>query len=177
MKFSILLLILSVVATGCATKIKYCGQLVREDTEFIYCMGDEFKDNGGLTGIEKFKRLRRLYLDRAPLEDVAPLSKMTALRELDLNRTRVSDIRALASLKNLESLSVSDTKVTDISVLKSLPRITILKIAGLHLRDATPIYALPFLKDLQIVSTTMPADQVAPLRAYLKAKGVRLIPF
>ena len=177
MKLTIIVLVVCGLAAGCTKKIKYCGQEIREDTRVIYCMGKEFDLKTGLKGLERFKRLQYLYLDRAPVVDVAPLAKLSELRLLYLQWTRVHDIRPLAGLRKLESLSIAHTNVTDISALRSLKTITMLKIGGLRLRDASPIYALPLLRELQIAHATVPASQVTALENYLKAKKITIIPF
>ena len=81
------------------------------------------KRKGDLTKMDLGKVTVLEFIDRDPLSDLKPLSKLTKLKRLRLEFTQVTDLSPLANLTQLERLSVTGHLISDINALANLKKI------------------------------------------------------
>lgn len=116
-------------------------RLVRIDSLSITAQ-DELKDFGPLQVFEQIKvldargsqlvslqplfplqTLRKLYLNRTPLDTLAGIQVFTQLTHLNVDQTFIKDLSLLANLPQLEWLSIRSTRVSSLEGLAALPRL------------------------------------------------------
>ena len=73
-----------------------------------------------LKGIEKFNKLKNLYLLKNEISDIEPLRNLVKLNGLNLSGNKIHDITPLSGLVNLNYLDLSGNPITNIDSLKNL---------------------------------------------------------
>lgn len=117
----------------------------------------------------KGMRLQHLSCFKTPVENVAPLEKMTSLRFLDLRESAITSIAPLAGMP-LDILRLADTSIVDISPLQGAPLNFELDLSGTKVASLDALRGAP-LQFLNLSKTQIAS--VAPL-AGMPLKVLRL---
>lgn len=135
-------------ATGITTLVQICEQAVRADVQQLKCTR------------------------RGSDVDLRNLGQLTALVELDLTRTAIRTLPTIKSGK-LKRLALQGTKIKDLRPLARLKSLVYVDLIQTPVTDLSPLLALPKLTDVTLLSSRVPAAQVA---AFRKARpNVRVI--
>ncbi len=118
-----------------------------------------------ITGLEFATNLRKLYIGKNPITDLAPLANLTQLVEfhfwhVPINPTNL-DLSPLANLINLEVLSLEGNGISDISPLAELKKLQRLDLSRNHIEDIRPLAGLTELRILVLEGN--PVRDLAPL--------------
>ena len=103
-----------------------------------------------ISGIEYFKNLKFLYLDRNQIKDISALANLTSLTRLDLSNNQIEDISVLANLTALQDLDLSTNQIEDISDLANLTSLTKLNLSTNQIEDISDLANLTALQDLDL---------------------------
>ncbi|MEQ2008372.1 MAG: protein kinase [Limisphaerales bacterium] len=125
----------------------------------------QVRDISALKGM----RLQHLSCFKTPVENVAPLAKMTSLRFLDLGESEITSIAPLAGMP-LDILRLADTAIADISPLQGTPLNVELDLSGTKVINLDALRGAP-LQFLNLSKTQI--TSVAPL-ASMPLKVLRL---
>ena len=132
----------------------------------------ELENLEGLGGLDHFKYLRKIVLNKynnissLPLEnliqledlnlnensldDLGKFENLTNLQELRLNRNNISDLTPLTGLNKLKVLHLNDNNISDLSPLSKLTNLESLHLSVNQITDLTPLAKLSKLKELHL---------------------------
>lgn len=147
-----------------------------------------------LNGIEKFKNLTDLNLEKNQISDTAPLKDLLDLGNLNLSNNQISDITPLKGLNNLSDLNLDYNKISDItplkdlsdlmalyldrnqisdiSSLKNLSQLMFLDLNGNKISDITPLSGMTELIELYLHNNQI--SDVSPLKGLTNLTKLRL---
>lgn len=147
-----------------------------------------------LNGIEKFKNLTDLNLEKNQISDAAPLKDLLDLGNLNLSNNQISDITPLKGLNNLSDLNLDYNKISDItplkdlsdlmalyldrnqisdiSSLKNLSQLMFLDLNGNRISDITPLSGMTELIELYLHNNQI--SDVSPLKGLTNLTKLRL---
>ncbi|MCL2859054.1 MAG: leucine-rich repeat domain-containing protein [Oscillospiraceae bacterium] len=115
------------------------NEIFPKDVETITDLNVSGGDIKSLNGIQYFKELKSLTLDRAHLTNIEPLKYLANLETLELNDNGIVDISPLSGLKALTSLCLGNNLIKDITPLGQLVNIRYLNLSGNRITDISVI--------------------------------------
>ena len=103
-----------------------------------------------LNGIEKFKNLTDLDLEKNQISDTTPLKDLLDLGNLNLSYNQISDVTPLKGLNNLSGLNLNYNKISDITQLKDLSDLMALDLERNQISDISSLKNLSQLMSLDL---------------------------
>ena len=103
-----------------------------------------------ISGLEKFRNLKTLYIYFCKVSDISALENLTNLTHLDLEHNKISDISALKNLTNLTWLNLSGNQVSDINALENLTNLNYLNLVHNKVKDISALKNLIRLTELNL---------------------------
>jgi dynein assembly factor 1 len=92
-----------------------------------------------IENLNRYMRLKTLYLDSNGLEKIDNIEHLSELRCLFLNKNLIGTIENLGGLSNLVQLDLSDNKISHIQGLSVLPNLATLNLSRNYLSDGVSI--------------------------------------
>ncbi len=160
-----------------APRVKVCDTRARLDATEFTCGYDDSAahvDTVHPDNLAKLTALTSLTIQRAPLDDLTPLTQLTRLQTLWLQDLPANDLQPLASLQHLTLLGLAQLPTQDLTPLASLaPTLTELSLERLgRVHSLTPIAALTGLRTLRV--RQVPAADLRPLGALTRLQALSL---
>tara|TARA_Y100001970_G_scaffold291331_1_gene428077 strand:+ start:2231 stop:3148 length:918 start_codon:yes stop_codon:yes gene_type:complete len=185
------------------TICKYKGENTRCILTCQYVENEEILELWGspsiqsISGLERFRNLKELYLIGSQVQDLGPISDLSKLEFLDLglnheisnlrpirelrklrrlelyNVFLLNDLSPLQGLENLEHLNLKNVvRVSDLRPLNPLRKMRWLKITGSQVVDVSPLSNLNKLETLYIYDNDI--ESITPLRELSKIEALWL---
>lgn len=103
-----------------------------------------------LSGLENFRKITHLWLDRNMISDIEPIGKLKEISVLNLGSNAITNIDALINLEGLAVLDLRYNQVQDPNVLQASIELTQLSLHGNRFNDISFISQLVKLRVLDI---------------------------
>lgn len=141
------------------------GLVLTSDASVLDLSGRGVTD---LTGLEKFRMLRRLTLDRNGLTRLDALRELFSLEELHLGSNSVEDLSPLTGHIALRRLYLPYNAVSDLTALSSCAGLEELDLRHNRVADPSPLYLCAELRWVDLTGNPLiTADQIRALQVAL----------
>jgi internalin A len=120
--------------------------------------------------LQRFDKLKILYLTENKLVDLSPLSSLSGIQILHLGGNEISNLSSLSSLSGIQTLRLGGNQISDLSALSSLSGIKRLDLSHNQVSDLS---ALSSLSGIQILGLSH--NQVSDLSPLSSLSGIQIL--
>lgn len=124
--------------------------IYKEDLRRIWKLDLSNAHIENIEGLEHCINLYYLLLDNNAITDISPLAHLTHLVELSLEGNEIIDISSLASLTTVEFLYLGGNNISDISPLSGMTNLSVLSLSHNNISDISPLFSLATLTELYL---------------------------
>lgn len=151
------------------------GALTKEVVEQVDTIViQEDKGITSLVGLEQFKNLEVLWIQKNNIQDLSPLKGLTRLNSLVLSNNSIDNIEALKDLIELQTLYIDNNNITDIGALKELNMMETLVISNNKISEISVLEGKTELKSFESYGNSEIRD-ISYLRDSLKLEFLVIV--